>query len=256
MVRNGIWSVRMLRSWFTIQTVWDAAQVVTARWSSAVIYEWCSSMFVQENKHNCGQCVKNVNHIKNICIFFFFDYLCWYLFILFSSSSSTSYFSFSSSVSFSSPSFPSFPSSPFSLFFLLLFLFPFHLFFFFFHLFPFCLLSFLFFLLLFLLPFNLLFFFFFFPLLPSLLPPPLPLLSPLLPLPLPPGLKTPACSSIKTASPSGLWFWVTSRGPGRRQPTGWDRSVAMETVSPPLVAWLHMMERQKSYYRQLLSCLM
>lgn len=58
----------------------------------------------------------------------------------------------------------------------------------------------------------------------------------LLPPPPPPGLKTRACSPIRRASPSGPWCWVTSRGRGPRQPTGWDRSVAMETVSPAQTA--------------------
>lgn len=77
---------------------------------------------------------------------------------------------------------------------------------------------------------SLLFFSFFLPhfyLLPPLpLPPPPP--HP------PPGLKTPACSSTRRASLSGLWCWVTSRGRGQRPPTGWDPSVVMETVSPAL----------------------
>lgn len=45
------------------------------------------------------------------------------------------------------------------------------------------------------------------------------------------GLKTQAFWPIRTPSRSGLWCWVTSRGQGRRLPTGWDHSVAMETVS-------------------------
>lgn len=48
----------------------------------------------------------------------------------------------------------------------------------------------------------------------------------------PTGPKTLACSPTKRASPSGLWCWVTSRGRGQRQPTGWGLSVVMETVSP------------------------
>lgn len=60
--------------------------------------------------------------------------------------------------------------------------------------------------------------------------------SPSPPLP-PPGLKTRACSLIRRASLSGPWCWVTSRGRGQRLPTGWGRSVAMETVSPALFAW-------------------
>lgn len=45
------------------------------------------------------------------------------------------------------------------------------------------------------------------------------------------GLKTRAFWPIRTPSPSGLWCWVTSRGRAQRPPTGWDHSVAMETVS-------------------------
>ncbi len=48
----------------------------------------------------------------------------------------------------------------------------------------------------------------------------------------PAGLKTWACSPIRRTSPSGLWCWVTSRGLGQRPPTGWERYVVMETVSP------------------------
>lgn len=45
------------------------------------------------------------------------------------------------------------------------------------------------------------------------------------------GLKIQAFWPIRTPSRLGLWCWVTSRGQGRRLPTGWDHSVARETVS-------------------------
>lgn len=45
------------------------------------------------------------------------------------------------------------------------------------------------------------------------------------------GLKTRVCSPTRRTCPSAPWCWGTSGGRAQRLPTGWDPSVAMETVS-------------------------